>query len=76
MRTKTLEETTFKHETFKLYFQSMPKVVYIEFAKKFFRFGKSADLPTDKDEVFVFRYYVKVKNESFPEIVRDIFQLR
>ena len=54
----------------------MPKVVYIEFAKKFFRFGKSADLPTDKDEVLVFRYYVKVKNESFPEIVRDFFQLR
>ena len=37
---------------------------------------KLANLPTDKNEIFGFRYYVKVKNESFPEILRETFQLK
>ena len=45
----------------------MPKVVCIKFTQ---------NLPTDKNEVFVFCYYVKAKNESFPEILGEIFQFK
>lgn len=50
----------------------MSKVVYIKFTQNVYWFDKVANLPTDKTDIFVLSYYVKVKWIVFWNFERDL----
>ena len=50
----------------------MPKVVYIKFTQNVSWFDKVANLPTDKTDIFVLSYDVKVKWIVFWNFERDL----